>query len=42
MSYKKIKRAAIRYQNSQAKRGTHIPSIQEAIQAVLKQQENGI
>lgn len=42
MSKKQLRRKAIQYQNTQAKRGTYIPSIQEAIQAVLKQQENGI
>ena len=36
MSHKKIRRAAIRYQNSQARRGNYIPSIEEAIQEVLK------
>lgn len=40
MSYKKIRRAAIRYQNSQARRGNYIPSIEEAIQEVLKTQND--
>ncbi len=33
---KKIKRAAIRYQNNQAARGNYIPSIEEATREVLK------
>ncbi len=40
MSHKKIRRAAIRYQNSQARRGNYIPSIEEAIQEVLKTQND--
>ena len=40
MSHKKIIRAAIRYQNSQARRGNYIPSIEEAIQEVLKTQND--
>jgi len=40
MSYKKIKRAAIRYQNNQARRGNYIPSIEEAIREVLKNQND--
>ena len=37
---KKIRRAAIRYQNSQAARGNYIPSIEEAIREVLKNQND--
>ncbi len=40
MSHKKIRRAAIRYQNSQARRGSYIPSIEEAIREVLKNQND--
>ena len=40
MSHKKIRRAAIRYQNSQARRGNYIPSIEEAIQEVLNTQND--
>ena len=38
MSHKNIRRAAIRYQNSQAQRGGYVPSIEEAIREVLKNQ----
>ncbi len=40
MSHKKIRRAAIRYQNSQASRGNYIPSIEEAIREVSKTQND--
>jgi hypothetical protein len=40
MSHKKIRRAAIRYQNSQARRGGYVPSIEEAIREVLKNQND--
>ena len=36
---KRIKRAAIRYQNSQAKRGLYVPNIPTAIREVEKERK---